>query len=156
MITRGILRGGLIGAALAAAFSLLGVIPVCGFAALPLRFLAWAVGGYVAGRVAMASGGRNSGVAAGLGAGLLIGIIDGVVNIALAPVRFKLAGDAIASLHALPEGVVKLFGGLGIDLLAMDTLGGSLFFAALMCGVLWLIAGVLGALAGGIAQALAE
>ncbi len=154
MTTRGILRGGLLGAALAVAFSLLGVIPVCGFAALPLRILAFAAGGYFGARIALRAGG--SGVAAGLGAGILAGIVDGLANIALAPVRFKLAGDTLTSLHLLPAGVVGAFKDVGLDLMSMDTLGGSIFFSVLLCGGLWLLGGVLGALGGALAQALAE
>jgi len=36
------------------------------------------------------------------------------------------------------------------------TIGGSIFFAVLLCGVVWMLAGLLGALGGGIAQALAD
>ena len=46
------------------------------------------------------------------------------------------------SLYLLPEGVVKAFSNLGINLMAMNTLGGSLFLAGMMCGVLWLVSGV--------------
>lgn len=156
MIARGTLRGGLVGAALAVAFSILGVIPICGFVALPLRFIAWTVGGYMGGRMAVRGGMRSGGVAAGAGAGVIAGIIDGLANIALSPVRFQLAGENITSLRLLPEGVFMLFSDLGIDLLTMDTLGGSIFFGALLCGVTWLISGALGTLGGGIAQALAD
>ena len=155
MIARGILRGGLVGAILGAAFSVLGVIPICGFAALPLRMAAWAFGGYVGGRIAV-SGDRNSGVAAGAAAGVLAGIIDGIVYAALSPIRFKLAGDTMTSLYLLPQGMVDTFNEMGINLLAMDTVGGSIFVSSMLCTVTWLIAGVLGAIGGGIAQALAE
>ena len=155
-MTRGLLRGGLVGAILAVAFSLLGVIPVCGFAALPLRLAAYAFGGYLAGRMVIRAGFRNRAVAVGLGAGILAGIVDGLANIALAPLRFKLAGDMLTSLYLLPAGIVDAFAGAGIDLMRLDTLGGSLFFSLLLCGVIWLIAGMLGALGGGMALALAE
>lgn len=156
MIAKGVLRGGLAGAALAVAFSILGIIPVCGFAALPLRFAAWAFGGYLAGRIAMRGGAANAGVAAGLAAGLLAGVIDGVVNILLAPIRFKLAGDMMASLTLLPQGLLDSFKAVGLDLMAMNTVGGSVFFAVLICGVTWFAAAFLGALGGAIAQALAD
>lgn len=154
MTTRGILRGGLLGAALAVAFSMLGVIPVCGFAALPFRILAFAAGGYFGARSALRGGGN--GVIAGLGAGILAGIVDGLANIALAPVRFKLADDTLTSLHLLPVGVVGAFKDVGIDLMSMDTLGGSIFFSIILCGGLWLLGGALGALGGALAQALTE
>ncbi|MCP4166908.1 MAG: hypothetical protein GY759_13605 [Chloroflexi bacterium] len=156
MIARGILRGGLLGAFLAVAFNVLSVIPICGFAALPLRMLAWALGGYAGGRIAVRAGAGNGGVAAGLGAGILAGVIDGIAYVALAPIRFKLAGDMITSLHLLPEGVITAFNDMGINLMSVDTMGGSLFFSILICGGTWLAAGVLGALGGGIAQALAD
>jgi len=41
-------------------------------------------------------------------------------------------------------------------LMMLDTMGGSVFFSLLLCGGTWLMAGLLGALSGGIAQALAE
>ncbi len=56
-MSRGIFRGGLAGGLLAVAFSVLGIIPICGFFAFPLRILAWAVAGYLAGRIAIAQGG---------------------------------------------------------------------------------------------------
>jgi len=154
MIARGILRGGLAGAIVAAAFSILGVIPICGFVALPLRFGAWTFGGYVGGRIAVKGGASTGGVAAGAGAGVIAGLLDGIVNIGLAPVRYALAGGAISSLHLLPQGILQIFAGWGIDLLAMDTVGGSIFFATLLCGITWVISGALGTLGGGIAQAL--
>ena len=156
MIARGVLRGGLIAALLAAAFSVLGVIPVCGYAALPLRAFAWTLGGYVGGRIAVQSGARNGGVAAGLGAGILAGVADGVVNVALAPVRFKLAGDMLTSLVLLPKPIVQFFAEMGIDIMALNTVGGAVFFSVLLCGVIWMFAGALGALGGGVAQALAD
>lgn len=155
-MSRSLLRGGLVGALLAVAFSVLGVIPVCGFAALPLRLFAYAFGGFLAGRMAVQSGYRNRSAAAGLGAGVLAGIVDGLANIALAPVRFNLAGDTMTSLHLLPAGVVEAFANAGMDLMRLDTVGGSLFFSVLLCGVIWLIAGVMGALGGGMAAAVAE
>jgi len=156
MIARGILRGGLAGGIFGAAFSALSVIPICGFVALPMRLLAWAIGGYLGGRIAVEGGARNGGVAAGLGAGIIAGLIDGVAYAALAPVRFSLAGDTITSLHLLPNGVIIAFNGLGINLMTLDTMGGSIFFSILLCGATWLMSGLLGALGGGIAQALAE
>ena len=156
MIARGILRGGLAGGILGAAFSALSVIPICGFVALPLRLLAWTIGGYIGGRIAVEGGARNGGVAVGLGAGIIAGFIDGIAYAALAPVRFKLAGDTITSLHLLPDGVVTAFNGLGINLMTLDTVGGSLFFSVLLCGGTWIFSGILGALGGGIAQALAD
>jgi len=156
MIARGMLRGGLAGGILGAAFSALSVIPICGFAALPLRLLAWTIGGYFGGRIAVGGGARNGGVAAGLGAGIIAGLIDGIAYAALAPVRFKLAGDTITSLHLLPNGIINAFSGLGINLMTLDTVGGSLFFSVLLCGGTWIFSGFLGALGGGIAQALAE
>jgi len=156
MIARGMLRGGLAGGILGAAFSALSVIPICGFAALPLRLVAWTTGGYFGGRTAVAGGARNGGVAAGLGAGIIAGLIDGIAYALLAPVRFKLAGDTITSLHLLPDGIVSAFNGLGIPLMALDTMWGSLFFSVLLCGGTWIFSGFLGALGGGIAQALSE
>jgi len=156
MIARGMLRGGLTGGIVAVAFSILGVIPVCGFVALPLRFVAWTFGGYVGGRIAVGGGARTGGVAAGAGAGIIAGIIDGLANIGLAPVRYALAGSTISSIHLLPQGVLQFFADIGINLLSMDTLGGSIFFATLLCGITWMISGALGTLGGGIAQALAE
>ncbi|NOX62013.1 MAG: hypothetical protein GXP42_08715 [Chloroflexi bacterium] len=156
MIARGILRGGGVGALLAAAFSVLGVIPVCGYAALPLRAFAWTLGGYVGGRLAVQGGARSGGVAAGLGAGIIAGVVDGVVNVALAPVRFKLAGDMLTSLYLLPKPILDIFANMGVDLLALNTVGGSIFFSVLLCGVIWMFSGVLGALGGGVAQALAD
>ncbi len=156
MIARGILRGGLIGGILGAAFSVLSIIPICGFVALPMRLLAWAIGGYFGGRFAVDGGARNGGVAAGLGAGIIAGLIDGFVYAALAPVRFSLAGDEITSLYLLPKGIITAFNGLGIPIMALNTMWGSLFFSLLLCGATWLMAGILGALGGGIAQALAE
>lgn len=156
MIARGILRGGLIGGILGAAFSALSVIPICGFAALPLRLFAWTVGGYFGGRIAVQGGARNGGVAAGLGAGVIAGLVDGIAYALLAPVRFKLAGDTITSLHLLPSGVFSAFNSLGVNLMTLDTIGGSIFFSVLLCGGTWLFAGFLGALGGGIAQALSE
>lgn len=156
MIARGMLRGGLTGGIVAVAFSILGVIPICGFVALPLRFVAWTLGGYVGGRIAVAGGERNGGVAAGAGAGIIAGVIDGLANIGLAPVHYALAGSTISSIHLLPHGVLQFFASLGIDLLAMDTVGGSIFFASLLCGMTWIVSGALGTLGGGIAQALSE
>ena len=156
MIARGILRGGLAGGILGAAFSALSVIPICGFAALPLRLVAWTIGGYFGGRIAVAGGARNGGVAAGLGAGIIAGIIDGIAYAALAPVRYKLAGSMITSLHLLPDGVFSAFNSVGINLMTLDTIGGSIFFSVLLCGGTWIFAGFLGALGGGIAQALTE
>lgn len=157
MIARGILRGGLAGALLAAAFSLLGVIPICGFVALPLRAAAWAFGGFVGGRISVRGGARHGGgMAAGAGAGILAGLADGLVNIALAPLRFQLAGETMTSLCLLPQGVRDIFAGLGIDVAMLDTLGGSIFFAVLLCGGIWLLAGGIGAVAGAMAQALSE
>ncbi len=155
-MSRGLLRGGMVGAMLAVAFSVLGVIPVCGFAALPLRFIAYAFGGYLAGRMVIQAGYRSRAAAAGLGAGVLAGIVDGLANIALAPVRFNLAGDTMTSLYLLPAGVIEAFANAGMDLMRLNTLGGSLFFSVLLCGVIWLIAGVLGALGGGMALALSD
>lgn len=156
MIARGALRGGLIGALLSVAFSVLGVIPVCGYVAMPLRLAAWTVGGYFGGRTALKGGSRNAAVAAGLAAGLLAGLIDGVANIVLAPVRYKLAGDMLTSLHLLPSGILDLFKSLGLDLMTMDTVGGSVFFAVLLCGITWAVAAFMGALGGAISQALAD
>lgn len=156
MIARGMLRGGLVGGILAAAFSVLTIIPICGFLALPLRMVAWTIGGYTGGRIAIAGGSRNGGVAAGVGAGVIAGLIDGVVYAVLAPLRYKLAGDMITSLHLLPEGLLNAFSDMGINLMTLDTLGGSVFFAVLLCGFTWFGAGILGALGGGIAQALSE
>lgn len=156
MIARSGLRGGLAGAVLATAFSILGVIPICGFVALPLRFVAWTTGGFLGGRMAARGGARGGAVAAGTLAGVIAGVLDGLVNIALAPVRFQLAGETMLSLRLLPQGVLNLFADLGLDLATLDTVGGSIFFAALLCGVIWLVAAMLGALGGGVAQALAE
>ncbi|RME84903.1 MAG: hypothetical protein D6775_04285 [Caldilineae bacterium] len=156
MTARGMLRGGLSGALLTSAFSILGIIPICGFVALPLRLLAWTFGGYVGGRIATQGVRKGNGVVAGLGAGIITGLADGMVNVLLAPVRFKLAGDTITSLHLLPAGVINLFRDMGIDLFALDTIGGSVFFAVLLCGVVWILAAMLGALGGGIAHALSE
>ncbi len=156
MIGRGMLRGGLAGAIVAIAFSILSVIPVCGFAALPLRLLAWVLAGYIGGRIAIQSGALNGGVAAGAGAGVIAGLLDGLANIALAPLRFSIAGGTITSLHLLPQGVLDVFAGWGIDLLAMNTVGGSIFFASLLCSMTWFISGIVGSLGGGIAQALRD
>lgn len=155
-MSRSLLRGGLVGALLAVAFSVLGVIPVCGFAALPLRLLAYALGGFLAGRMAIQLGFRNRAAVAGLGAGILAGIVDGLANIALSPVRFNLAGDTMTSLHLLPQGVIEAFANTGMDLMRLDTVGGSLFFSVLLCGVIWLVGGMMGALGGGLASAVAE
>ncbi len=155
-ILRPALRGGLIGAALAVAFSVLGVIPVCGFAALPLRLMAWTLAGFVAARMSLPLSRPGPGLAAGLVAGIIAGLIDGVANIALAPVRFKLAGDTLAGLLLLPQGVIRSFAEMGIDLMALNTVGGSVFFAVLLCGVVWLAAGMMAALGAGFAIALSE
>ncbi len=155
-MARGIFRGGLAGGLLAIAFSLLGVIPVFGFFAFPLRILAWAAGGYLAGRMAIRSGARSGGVAAGMAAGVIAGLMDGVANIALAPLAFKLAGDQIEGLVLLPQPIIDFFLSLGVDILQMNTVGGSLFLAAMFCGGAWLFGGVVGMLGGGVAQALAE
>jgi hypothetical protein len=155
MIARGIFRGGLVGGLLAAAFSVLGLIPVCGFFAFPLRIAAWALGGYMAGRIARGYG-DASGVAAGLGAGIMAGVIDGVSNIALAPVALKMMGDELPGLLLLPQPILQYFAGLGIDLLQMNTVGGSIFFATLFCSVGWLLAGVIGMLGGGVAQSVGD
>jgi hypothetical protein len=144
------------GALLAVAFSVLGVIPICGFAALPQRLFAYAFGGFLAGRMAIQSGYRNRAAVAGLGAGILAGIVDGLANIALAPVRFNLAGDTMTSLHLLPQGIIEVFANAGMDLMRLDTAGGSLFFSVLLCGVIWLAGGMMGALGGGLASAVAE
>ncbi|MCO6451528.1 MAG: hypothetical protein J5I90_12135 [Caldilineales bacterium] len=156
MIARGILRGGLLGGVLSVAFSVLGVIPVCGYVALPLRAMAWALGGYVGGRIAVQGGARNGGVVAGLGAGIIAGILDGIASVPLAAVRYSLAGDTLTSLYLLPKGVAEIFAGIGVDIYTLDTMGAAVFFSVLMCGVTWIFAGILGAIAGGIAQALAE
>lgn len=156
MILRGIFRGGLTGGLLAVAFSVLGVIPICGFFALPLRLVAWTFAGYVAGNIAVRGGVRSGGVVAGLGAGVLAGILDGIANIALSPLAFKLAGSQIAALLLLPDSVIQYFLSLGIDLSQMNTVGGSIFFATMTCSVLWLLAGLMGMLGGGVAQALAD
>ena len=156
MIAKGIFRGGLAGGLLAAAFSALGVIPICGFFAFPLRIAAWAFGGYLAGRIAINSGARSGGVAAGMGAGVIAGVIDGVANILLSPLAFKLAGNQIEGLLLLPEPIVKYFASLGVDIMQLNTVGGSVFFAVMFCSVGWLIAGLIGMLGGGVAQSLAE
>lgn len=156
MIARGILRGGLAGGLLAAAFSVLGLIPICGFFAFPLRIAAWAFGGYLAGRIAIGSGARTGGVAAGIGAGVIAGIIDGVVNIALSPLAFKVMGNQVTGLLLLPDPVVKYFLSLGIDVMQLNTVGGSIFFSVMFCSVAWLLAGIIGMLGGGVAQALTD
>ena len=156
MILRGIFRGGLAGGLLAAAFSVLGIIPVCGFFALPLRLIAWTFAGYVAGNIALRGGIRSGGVAAGMGAGALAGVINGVANIVLSPLAFKLAGSQIAALLLLPDSVIQYFLSLGIDISQMNTVGGSIFFATMTCSVLWLLAGLMGMLGGGVAQALTD
>jgi len=156
MIAKGVFRGGLAGGLLAAAFSALGVIPICGFFAFPLRIVAWALAGYLAGRIAITSGARSGGVAAGLGAGVIAGVIDGLVNIALSPLAFKLAGDQIAGLLLLPEPIVNYFLSLGVDIMQLNTVGGSIFFSVMFCGVGWMFAGVIGMLGGGVAQALED
>ncbi len=150
------LYGGLIGAALAVAFSVLGIIPVCGFAALPLRLAAWTLAGFMAARMSLPLPRPGPGIAAGLIAGIIAGLIDGVANIALAPVRFRLAGDTMTGLLLLPPGVVRSFAEAGIDLMALNTVGGSVFFAVLFCGVVWLAAGMMAALGAGFAIALSE
>jgi len=155
-MARGILWGGLAGGLLAIAFSFLGVIPIFGFFAFPLRILAWAFGGYVAGRIAIRRGARSGGVAAGMGAGVIAGLMDGVANIALAPLAFKLAGDQIEGLILLPRPIIDFFLSMGVDILQMNTVGGSIFFASLFCGGAWLLGGIVGMLGGGVAQALAE
>ncbi len=155
-MARGILRGGLAGGLLAIAFSVLGIIPICGFFAFPLRILAWAFGGYLAGRIAVSSGARSGGVAAGMLAGVIAGIMDGVANIALAPLAFKLAGNQIEGLLLLPQPIVDYFLNLGVDIMQLNTVGGSIFFATLFCGGAWLLGGIIGMLGGGVAQALAE
>jgi len=154
MIARGIFRGGLAGGLLAAAFSVLGVIPICGFFAFPLRIAAWTFAGYMAARIALGSGARSAGVAAGMGAGVIAGLIDGVVNIALAPLAFKLAGEQITSLALLPQPIVTYFLDLGVDIMQMNTVGGSIFFSVLFCGAAWIFGGLMGMLGGGIAQSL--
>lgn len=156
MIAKGIFRGGLAGGLLAAAFSALGVIPICGFFAFPLRIAAWAFGGYLAGRIAINSGARSGGVAAGMGAGVIAGVIDGVANILLSPLAFKLAGNQIEGLLLLPEPIVKYFASLGVDIMQLNTVGGSVFFAVMFCSAGWLIAALIGMLGGGVAQSLAE
>ncbi len=156
MIAKGIFRGGLAGGLLAAAFSALGVIPICGFFAFPLRIAAWAFGGYLAGRIAINSGARSGGVAAGMGAGVIAGVIDGVANILLSPLAFKLAGNQIEGLLLLPEPIIKYFASLGVDIMQLNTVGGSVFFAVMFCSAGWLIAGLIGMLGGGVAQSLAE
>ncbi|HHB90998.1 MAG TPA: hypothetical protein ENK60_06780 [Anaerolineae bacterium] len=155
-MARGILRGGLAGGLLAVAFSFLGVIPIFGFFAFPLRILAWAFGGYLAGRIAIGQGARSGGAAAGMAAGVIAGLMDGLANIALAPVAFKLAGEQIAGLVLMPQPIIDFFLSMGIDLMQMNTVGGSIFFATLFCGGAWLFGGVVGMLGGGIAQALAD
>ncbi len=155
-MARGILRGGLAGGLLAVAFSFLGVIPIFGFFAFPLRILAWAFGGYLAARLAIGAGARTGGVAAGMGAGVIAGLMDGVANIALAPLAFKLAGGQIEGLVLLPQPIIDFFLSMGVDILQMNTVGGSIFFAALFCGGAWLFGGIVGMLGGGVAQALAE
>ena len=156
MIARGIFRGGLAGGLLAAAFSVLGVIPICGFFAFPLRIAAWAFGGYLAGRIAVRGGARTGGVAAGLGAGVIAGVIDGLANIALSPIAFNLAGDQISGLLLLPEPIVEYFLSLGVDIMQLNTVGGSIFFSVMFCSVGWMIAGLIGMLGGGVAQALED
>ena len=155
-MARGIFRGGIAGGLLATAFSVLGVIPVCGFFAMPLRVLAWAFAGYLAGRIAIQHGARTGGVAAGMAAGVIAGLIDGVVNIALAPLAFKLAGEQIEGLLLLPQPILDYFLSMGVDLLQLNTVGGSIFFAVLFCGGAWLFGGIVGMLGGGVAQALAD
>lgn len=154
MIARGIFRGGLAGGLLAAAFSVLGIIPICGFFAFPLRVAAWTFAGYLAGRIAIRSGARSGGVAAGMGAGVIAGLVDGVVNIALAPLAFKLAGEQIAGLVLLPQPIIDYFLSLGVDIMQMNTVGGSIFFSVLFCGGAWIFGGIMGMLGGGIAQSL--
>ncbi len=156
MIARGILRGGLAGGLLAAAFSVLGLIPICGFFSFPLRVAAWAFAGYLAGRIALGGGARTGGAVAGLGAGVIAGLFDGVINIALAPLAFKIMGNQVEGLFLLPEPVLKYFQSLGVDLLQLNTVGGSIFFAVMFCGVAWLMGGVIGMLGGGVAQSLAD
>jgi len=156
MIARGIFRGGLAGGLLAAAFSVLGIIPICGFFAFPLRIAAWAFAGYLGGRIAIRSGARTGGVAAGIGAGVIAGIIDGVTAILLSPLAFKLAGNQIEGLLLLPHPVVVYFQSLGVNIMQMNTVGGSIFFSTMFCSVAWFLAGIIGMLGGGVAQALAE
>ena len=62
----------------------------------------------------------------------------------------------MTSLHLLPQGVLEAFANAGMDLMRLDTVGGSLFFSVLLCGVIWLVGGMMGALGGGLASAVAE
>jgi hypothetical protein len=79
-----------------------------------------------------------------------------VVNIALSPLAFKVMGNQIEGLLLLPDPVVKYFLSLGVDIMQMNTVGGSIFFSVMFCSVVWLLAGVIGMLGGGVAQSLAD
>lgn len=151
------LKAGLIGAAVAVVFALLGLVPCLGCITWILTLVLY-VGVGVLAAIWMEPP-RDAGKGAGNGAvaGLIAALGGGITNVIVSAVRFTVGGGQAAMMRQfrqLPPEFREPWRDLGIDPSMLARPGWAIGGSALCCGLGLLLAAALGAAGGAITVSL--
>jgi hypothetical protein len=151
------LKAGLIGAAVAVVFSLLGLVPCLGCITAVLGLVLYVVVGVLAANWMEPPLDVGKGAGSGAVAGLITALVGGIANLIIGAARFVVGGGQAAvmrQLEQLPPDVLEQLRDLGVRPGALASPGWAIGGSAICCGVGLLLAAGLGAAGGAIAVSL--
>jgi hypothetical protein len=151
------LKAGLIGAAVAVVFALLGLVPCLGCITAILGLFLYVVVGVLAANWMEPPREVGKGAGSGAVAGLITGLAGGVTNLIVSAARFAVGGGQAAimrQLEQLPPEVWEQMRDLGISPRTLASPGWAVGSSTVCCGVGLLVAAALGAAGGAIAVSL--
>jgi hypothetical protein len=146
-------KAGLIGAAVAVALSLLGLVPCLGCIAAILGPVLYVVVGVLAASWMEPPRDVGKGAGGGAVAGLITALVGGLANVMISAARFAVGGGQAAmmrQLEQLPPEVFEQLRDLGIRPGNLASPGWAIGSSAVCCGVGLLVAAALGAAGGAI------
>ncbi len=151
------LKAGLIGAAVAVVFSLLGLVPCLGCITSVLALVLYVGVGVLAATWMRPPRDPGKGAGSGAVAGLITALGGGITSVIVSAVRFTVGGGQAAirrQFDQLPPQLLEQWRDLGLDPGMMARPGWAIGSSVLCCGLRLLLAAALGAAGGAIAVSL--
>lgn len=153
MTGRAGLRGGLIGGAVAIILAFMGLVPCLGCVTMPLIFLAFGVAGWLAAARLPKPRTAGDGAAAGAVAGAISGLMGGAASMGVSVLWYYNAGGTEAVVQSLPTDLLRQLSESGIDPYVLFGPNVFVLSSGICCGIIFLAAVGIGALAGAIVGA---
>ena len=151
------LRAGLIGAAVAVVFALLGLVPCLGCITSILALVLYVGVGVLAATWLERPRDAGKGASSGAVAGLITALGGGITNVIVSAVRFTVGGGRQAFMRQfrqLPPEFREPWRDLGLDPSMLARPGWAIGSSALCCGLGLLLAAALGAAGGALTVSL--